>query len=634
MKYNILDKIRPRKIEPIVDWAQKHVIFGVDTNVAKKGNLILRPYQIPILEAADNKEVREIVVSGVQQCGKSLLWKIITLYKAYNGGLSAIVIYPNEKEALESNRDTLEPLIRRIPSLAIDLNKPKCKTANSYHLTENNSIIYFQGGGTQVLSKTCNYAVMDEVDFHNLAGIGQGSEASVINGEETKNVDNIQALRARMATYRDSSLLYVSSTPTTANGMINRQWLNSSQGLYHLSCISCGYLTPCTQLAFNSKDGKLSGLQWEKSEDGVTVVEASIKYICPQCGFKHDYSQAEKMVELGKYVHKQKDNHRQVGFRFSALCAPEVHDWYKIATAQENNLTVKDRQYFHNFILGKPFTAGKYDLPKLSEQYITITKHAKPFPPEGIITSVFASVDVQGFGSGGNYFVTVIRGFDEKGNSYLLYFGRCKDLNELTQVVDAKYMGLPVTIGCIDHGGFDHSKTALLNWVLSRRNWYWAKGDTQHKEAQVRGWSLSANVTKLILHNKYNYQVILLDAIYTRTTDSGDYYWSIPEGLNVAEDMMSAEGKAYITQIKAMQPRERKLNGDSFENWLPNSTDRHDYWDAEQQICLLLDVVKRPPLPVIWAKGNMPLFLRKELINEINRAQTAKKMAENTNIKK
>lgn len=620
--YNILEYLRPVEKLPIIEWAEKHIDFSLDATNAYKGKLQLRKYQKEILEASDRSEVREIDVIGSQQTGKSLIWKLILLKQAYDGGLTSTIIYPNEQLALESNRDTLEPLMRAIPKLAKDLSKVRSKTNDSYHLQDCNSIIRFQGGGTQVISRTCRIGIMDEADFHNLPGIGQGSTSSPAS--ETKNVDNVYALTARMATYRDSSLLYISSTPTTNNATITKRYNLSNQATFHLCCLHCGNLMPCTQLAFPQQDGSFAGLQWTKNEDGI-VVPDSIVYRCSRCKHEHHYEEAPKMVEEGKYVSKVKDKEYHQGFRYNALCVPDVYTWTKIANAQEDNQTIDARQYFTNFIMAKPFTAGKYDLPKISEQWTKIQSHSKKMSDPTIISAVYGAVDVQGYGQGGNYFVVIIRGVDERGNSYLLHYGIAKSIQELSAIADAKYYDIPVTLGVVDHGGFDHKKSELENWVLSRKNWLWGKGDTQHKEAQLRGWAMSQNVPRLILHNKYNYQAILLDAIYTRINDTGDYYWTLPETFNVTEDNMNNEQKEYMTQIKSMQPAERKQNGDEYQNWAPNSTDRHDYWDAEQMIQLMIDVSKRPPIPILWKKGNMPLFLRKELISEINRQNSLKK---------
>jgi len=203
--------------------------------------------------------------------------------------------------------------------------------------------------------------------------------------------------------------------------------------------------------------------------------------------------------------------------------------------------------------------------------------------------------------------VYVVRGFDEDGNSWLLRYGRAKDLAELTAIMQEVHAGCRVTLGLLDQGGFSHKHTGCEEWIQQRSNWFWYKGDSQSKATQQFGWGESENRAKLILANPLHYQTLLLDAIYGG--DEGSQ-WAIMEQMD----------PEYIQQIRAMKPSSRKVDGDQYDRWTPNS-DRHDYFDAEKMVYVALDVAKKKIPAQAWPRKNMPLFLRKQILAELKRLQ-------------
>lgn len=591
-----LELIRPGENISTQEWAETHVDFREDVTHFHRGRLVLRAYQREPLDASDNPAVHEATIVGSPRLGKSLLWKIPLVKRVWDGGETGLIVYPDDDEAQKTNRDTLEPLFRAIPRLAADLESAHSHTADSYHLS--NSVVYFQGAGAQIVNKSVRLTVGDEVDYWTLAGTGENSTG------EGRNVNQVQALKIRGQTFKDRLMILV-STPSTYRGPIWRRFELSSGGLWHLRCVHCGHLISTGQLAFPLKNGTYAGLQWSKDNDGLVVTD-SIRYICPQCVYHHEFAQAKLMTDCGQYVHArpQVEDHR--GFRVNTLAAPDLFTWREIADAQEAKGTLEGAKFLNNYMMAKPFSPGK-DMPK--EKTVDILqKHVRQPPPDAAVSSVFCSADVQGYGEGQNYFVCVVRVFDENGNSWRCFAGKKMSLGELHELSQERFHGLKITMGCVDQGGFDHDKSGIPEWIATHPGWVWVKGDTQAKATQLDHWAPSDTQARLFLAHPIWYQTKLLDAIYSHAEDAPEYYWSLPPDI----------GQEYADHIRAVKPSNRRYDGLEYDSWTAGS-DRHDFFDAEKMIFTLLDVASHHLPSAYWARGKMPLFLRKELRLEMIR---------------
>lgn len=608
---SFLDSLRPVSVQSTRDWAFSHIDFSLDATHSGRGKLDLRTYQAPILEAADNPDCKDITVCAVPQTGKSLLWKIILAKRLYDGGISALAVYPNDELAADVNRDTLLPLLRAIPRIRADLDKPRSKSLDSYHLLDCGSVLYFQGAGASIISKSAGLCIADELDQWALPGCGMGATA-----EESRNVDNLINLRARSMTFADR-LLIKCSTPTVPGASIWKEFQKSSKGIYNLACLNCGHLLPSNRLAYPLADGKtFGGLQWKKDDDK-GVIPDTIRFICPRCLHAHTFDLAPRMVALGKYVHEHPERVWHMGFLWGALCAPDVagYTWQAIAEAQEAATpgNLQARKALRNYFLAMPYLAAR-DTPQDASQDV-IRSHCKTAPKDSDIAAVFAAVDVQG-GEGANYFVHTVRGYTETGNSYLLHHGICQSLEQLSTLADGTYAGQKIVFGIVDHGGFDHDRSGLTQWVMSRRNWMYYKGDSQNKNTQAKGWEISTSTKKLILANPFHFQTILLDRIYSHTTDTGENYWMLPQDID--ED--------YLRQLRAVQPSTRKMNGEAYSNWQPQGSDHHDFFDCEKQLFVALAIAESAIIPAAaFRSGLKPLFIRKAIITGLKRQQSAKK---------
>lgn len=605
---SLLRKLIPKTPVPITDWVQGNVDMSFDKTSSLDGKMLLYPYQVEPLAATEAEGVKEVTLCWGQRLGKSTIWKLSMLKRVVDGGLSGLIVYPTEKQAVETNTDTVMPLLMTLPEARSDLAIRGGKKKDSYHIPSLDSIIYFYGGGAQITSKTCNWTVLDETDFIKL----QKSSA------ESENMSQLRALRLRMQTFRDRMLIACSS-PSTYGGVIWENYGKGSMGEWNLRCLGCGALYPVKQLAFLMPDGKYAGLQWEKDING-DVIEDSIRWICPKCRRAHTYAEAHEMNRLGKYVHlKANASHRS--FQCGALANPGVWTWLEIAQAQEDAVEPDAKKFLCNAVKGLPYKHARE-----GDQSISISDAIKgkqtTYPDNlgELLSIVVAAVDQQKSElAGEKYYVWVVRGWDEAGNSWLLGSGTDNSLEALDAHMTQDWHGHKCSLVLIDQGGFDNSQD-LDPFVNSNPRYFYYKGDDD-KTLKGKAWMPSETNQKLFLANAVKYQVKLLSLLYDPARPVG-YKWQLPEN----------PGREYFSQLEAVQPNSRMTkdgNGEAYQNWCAYGSARRDFFDAEKMALVALDVACFYLPPKSFVRKNKPMFIRKEWLAAIARECRLKKNGAN-----
>ena len=444
----LLLSARPREREDICQWVENNVDLSYDQTSSASGLVRLYPYQREILAACDDPSVREVTIMAGQRLGKSSVWKYSLLKRVHDGGLSGLIMYPSQELGERTNQDTVRPLLCELADARQDLSRRGNVKADSYHMPSCQSVLYFLGGGSQAISYTANWAVLDECDFVSL----EQSDG------EGRNMDQMRALRVRMQTF-SRRMLIACSSPTSPGGVVNRAWERGSRGVWCLRCLGCGALYPSKQLAFPMAEGRWGGLQWRKDEGGA-VMAGSIRWICPACGREHVEAEAAAMNEAGAYSHQRDSNAVHRSFQVGALGNPRLWSWLEIAQAQEEATDTDGKKYLANTILGVPYRHVREDDPAVS---IEAANHARQveYPPDLAerLSIVVAAVDQQKSElAGTKYFVSVVRGWDEAGNSYLLSAGVDHSLEDVERRTRAEYHGKRAALVLFDHGGFNNSE--------------------------------------------------------------------------------------------------------------------------------------------------------------------------------
>ena len=160
----------------------------------------------------------------------------------------------------------------------------------------------------------------------------------------------VKDARKRMRSFDDSLMILV-CTPTVEQGPIWQEYLDSSQGVYHLRCQNCGELSIATNT--------LKHFQFEcvlNDDDSKTYTEGSARIVCPACSHEHSSSDRERLIDQGGYIHKFPEKRStKPGFQAGVLASKlSVFDWDQLAKIQlqcGRSADLKDRMYFANSIL-------------------------------------------------------------------------------------------------------------------------------------------------------------------------------------------------------------------------------------------------------------------------------------------
>ena len=402
-EYNLIENIKKYfSITPykdIITWVQENIDFSQQISAQRnKLDFDLYPYQKEILQQWQMKPgvIKNIVVVAPQQTGKTNIFVCGSLYNMVYSPCQSMIVYPSDDLAETTNKTKLFPLMKHIPALKEELDKPRSFRSDCYRFS--NLVSYFQGAGSKIVSKSCKIVVGDEVDaWPPIAGI-----------------DNVSDLKKRTRSY-NSSICFLISTPTTQNGKIWKAFQKGSQGYWYLRCKGCGELT--------MRSCDVHNLQFQSDEvpdiKQRVVRPQTIRLICPKCGYQHVEADKRWMNMNGGFIHKipqrlQKYPSYQLGALASQL---KAIDWQYIANMQlaaGKKADEQDQITFDNSVRGlpyKPRQIQKEDIQKIRDHQ---WKESEA-PQRDKIEMVFVTADTQDDRS-----VVGVWAMDVDDNLYLL----------------------------------------------------------------------------------------------------------------------------------------------------------------------------------------------------------------------
>lgn len=597
----MLNAMRAKEKQPICEWVESNVDLSFDQTSSASGLIHLYPYQREVLEACDDPRVTDVTFQAGQRLGKSQVWKAALLKHVADGGCIGLIMYPNEKLGKRTNQDTVEPLLKSLPDVAGDLAIKSNNLKDGYHIPSRNSIIYFLGGGSQAISYTANFAIMDEADFIELPNADA----------EDEMMSQVRALRLRMKTFKEKKFLVFSSA-TTFGGVVHQAWKKGSMGTWHLRCLGCGEYSSTNKLAFFVDGSKWAGLQWEK-DDGGEIVPDSIRWICPVCGRAHIEAEAIEMNRQGKYIH-QRNSAAHRSFQVGALAQPLFWRWAEIAQHQEDASSGDGdaKKYLANTVLGMPYKHVRDGDPSVTiEAQNEARKIDYPADLAARLAIVVAGIDRQSSDLQGRYFCSVVRGFCDDGSSYLLTAGYDGSMEEVKARISASYLGQPVRLAVIDNGGFTTQDTDP--YVFALKNLWYYKGAGANQLGELE-FAKAKEAKKMWVANAIKYQVRLLETLYT----SGKPGWYLPH--DVFPD--------YFTQLCNVRPGSGNMKdgrNTEFQNWCSTHDARRDFFDCEKMLLVALDVCCQYIPAQGFPLGHKPRFYVERMIRKIHQQKTGAK---------
>ena len=508
--------------------------------------------------------IKTITVVACEQLGKTNCFVCGMLYNMIYQPCQSLICYPSIQLAIATNKTKLKPLMRHIPTLNEQLQRPNSSRSDCYKFS--NLISYYQGAGSKIISKSCKIVVGDEVDAWPVIG----------------TLDNVADLKKRTRSY-NNSICFLISTPTTENGKIWKSFLKGSQGYWYLRCKGCGELT--------MRSCDIHNLQFESEENEQLkqriVKTDSIRLICPQC--KHEHVEADKawMNQNGGYIHSIPQRLQTApSFQIGALASqlPSL-SWTVIANAQlaaGKRNDVETHFTFDNSFRGLPYHRRqimKEDMQRLKDHCY---QNALERLNAADIQFVFGAVD-----SMGSYWRYGIFASDTRDNIHVIKIGevnylslsqqdrqkhnaerkRAADLlgeefvlvQTLEDVINASYYNFQPLVVSIDaHATYNYAEVQKFIKDNPKMIGYLGTRMTQlrYKPSQrPKNWLVSA----------VDYKVTTIYYLYSQKKRDGEYLFF--------DDIE----EKYLNQIGAVKPDVNSKFGHLPQNWTNDNRADHTF---------------------------------------------------------
>ena len=565
---SVLDYLRPIFWESCPVWVEKNIDLSLD-NTCDMGGLVdlnYTPYLREPLTFWEREFRSKMTLVGVEQTGKSSVWKWGLLFKHNHSPQPTLVVYPSDADAADTNQDSFEPLMSGIPQMSLELDRPKVKRKDCYKFSA--GPIYFQGGGADIISKPQGVVIGDEADFWM---------------QHFEQVDNVKNMDKRTRTFRNALRVLVCSInqKKAKKSIIWNEFKKfSSQGYWHLGCMKCNALT--------MRSADVHNMQWELDEDE-NIIQESIRLICPKCERKHEEKEKREMGIHGGYIHTHPELIRDhVGYQWGAIASqmPGL-DWLEIARTQMNSgrsANFEDQLLFWNSYRGIPF-----DMKASNPMKQQLTERQIPLPDPKIIENVFMCADTQD-----DCFYYRIRAIDSDKNMYSLTPAiKAITFEELDKAWQAEYLGIKPIMGIIDVGG--HRPEEVEKWVANKKNFYGYRGDPR----VAKEYDYVDGKPKVLRANPYPYQVQLLYYMYIQKNRANNYWYLHPEETDEYFDMM----------LDVKSPKKHATRDTEFKDWKPSSGNDHCF-DCEKLFFLILKVAKNKLTPAEWRLGKIKDYIR------------------------
>lgn len=561
-----------QQYKDILQFAVEDVDLSDDVSADKsKIDLVNYPYLVqPLSKCVIEDGIRkEVVIAFPQQLGKTTIEMIALLYNTVYNTMQSVICYPSIDLAVETSTVKFIPLFKRIEQFKEQIEQPFAIRSDRLKLSKN--LIYWQGAGTKIVSKSCKFVLGDQCAVW----------------ETPHGVNNLNELKKRTRSYNECLQLFV-STPHYKEDPFWIEWLQGSQGYYYLRCCGCG------QLTMRSCD--IHNLQFETIYNDqlklYVAVRGSQRLICPKCKHEHIEAEKEQMIKQGGYIHKFTDRINdfptyQCGVLASLL---NVHCWSNIADIQlasGKSATLEDYISFDNSIRGLPFQQRDYN----KQDETALSKHY--YKPQQLnaddIQAVYIVSDTQD-----TFNPVGVFALDVHSNIWCLQFMRLtymwlndeqrqiinsnnKRNNKQPQVtlqdlLDRQYYGIKPIMLLKDCKG--HLTQQVKEFSKRRKNIVMYAGTNLKYDK----FKQSDNIPKMFLCDAKSYQSQMIFHLYFQNNKESNYLY-LPQNISQQD----------LQQITAFQPDNEKRNGNLYQNWTPKDK-VHDMGDVVKMSYSAIDI--------------------------------------------
>ena len=338
----LAEAMTPKESLFIDEWIDRYPLM-LPTNTAEPGRYSLErtPYQRDVLRAMSPEHpAKTVVLEWGSQTGKTTTENATMAFYMAKAPAPMIFAFSDDKNLNLYVKNKFNPLLSANPDLKAIL-KTDGKTSG-----DTNSLKVFPGGFLKFLSgrsessmrsDSAKIAIADEVD----------------GMEVTKGGDLKALLMKRLNTFRETSKLILSSTPSnesTIHGYLQESTFNK----FFIPCKHCGGLFTFEQ----------DHLRWKLVDDTHIVTDAWME--CPHCHGRLNNEDKVDLLPKGQWLPTNpKADTTYVGYKLPSFYAPVgwlswkdiAQEWVDAYAASDEKREERMTAYF-NTILAEPYTPG------------------------------------------------------------------------------------------------------------------------------------------------------------------------------------------------------------------------------------------------------------------------------------
>lgn len=357
-------------------WAERHFVFPSESAEAGRWSPRRAAYQVGMLDAYNEADVREIVFKTSAQVGKTTIFLIIVGYIAHRYPAPMLFIEPTIDMVEAFSREKLEPAIRDCPTLNEVFPPAKSRSGENKvrHKRFSGGFIALVGANspTGLRMRSIKYVIADEVDAYETSAGKEG--------------DPLELARKRTQTFWDSKFLQSSTPANKATSKISRAFSESDQRYFMVPCPECGQHQRL-QWKTDRNGGAPTNIIWDKGRP------ETARYVCEHNGCILEDADLKAAVRDGHW--KAHAPHNGIaGFHISELYSP-FSSLSEIVAAFEKALGFTDRmQVFWNTVLGEEWEGEIEGTVTAKELFVRREKFDRLIVPAraGLLT---AGVDTQ-----------------------------------------------------------------------------------------------------------------------------------------------------------------------------------------------------------------------------------------------
>lgn len=303
----------------VTQWANRHrILHPLSSAEPGPWRTDRTPYLAEIMDAFSDPTVEQISVMASTQVGKTSTIENMIAYVIDQDPGPALLVMPREEDCIQMGQRRLRPMIESSPQLTRHLSDQK--TDNKLkEMRFSRSMLYLAGSNSpaDLASRPIRFAFADECDKY-----------PAYSGREA---DPISLVQERLRTFWNSKFV-VTSTPTTREGYIYREYMRSDQRQYHVPCPHCNH----------SQTLEFPQVKWpEDQRDPAIIRQGRLAwYECIECGEQITDLDKPDMLRQGEWIagveSAETASHR--GYRLHCLYSP----WLTFSEVAAKFLESKD----------------------------------------------------------------------------------------------------------------------------------------------------------------------------------------------------------------------------------------------------------------------------------------------------